>query len=126
MGYRSDVSVAFYSRDLENLPFASLKFWFDENYPHKAAVEEFGAEIKTGNDYVLVEYKAVKWYDGYSHVSAVRSVLDTFSETFEANEPNGLASWEIVEVGEETDDIRETRSDYCDYRIGVRREICFV
>jgi hypothetical protein len=125
MGYRSDVSVAFYSRDLENLPFAAVKLWFDENYPRKEATEEWGAVIETGNDFVLVTYQSVKWYPDYGHVQAVRRVLDTFCECFDANEPEALASFEVVEVGEEATDITETRSDYCDYRMGLTRTIEF-
>jgi hypothetical protein len=125
MGYRSNVTLAFYSRDLEKLPFASLKLWFDENYPHKEALGEWQATIETGNDYVLVEYKGVKWYPDYGHVQAVRRVLDSFCECFDANEINGTGSFELAEVGEETNDIEETRSDYCDYRMGVTRLIEF-
>lgn len=125
MGYRSDVSMVFYSRDLEHLPRSSLKLWFDENYPHKEAVEDYGAAIQTGEDFVLVTYEAVKWYEGYRHINAVRESLDTFESTFDADASGGLGSYELVEVDEETQDIRETRSFYNDYRLGVVRKITF-
>ena len=73
----------------------------------------------------LVTYHDVKWYADYTHVQAVRRAIETFTETFEANESYGLASFEMVEVGEEMDDIKEDRNDYCDYRLGVRRDIVF-
>lgn len=125
MGYRSDVSVVFYSRNMEDLPFSSLKLWFDETYPHREATTEWAAVIETGGDYVLVTYQYVKWYSDYKHVQAVRRALDLFDSTFDADDSEGLGSFELVEIGEETDDIKETRSSYNDYRLGVRRDITF-
>ena len=91
MGYRSDVSIALYTRNLEDLPFASLKLWFDENYPKVEATTEWDAVIETGEDFILVTYHDVKWYADYTHVQAVRRAIETFTETFEANESYGLA-----------------------------------
>jgi hypothetical protein len=125
MGYRSDVSIVFYSHDTEKLPFASLKLWFDENYPAKEAMIEWGAKIETGDDYVLVTYQYVKWYPDSAHVVAVDTAFARFIETFDANDSDGLASSEMVEVGEQVDDIQEARSDRCSYRLDVRREIIF-
>jgi hypothetical protein len=125
MGYRSDVSIVFYSHDTEKLPLASLKLWFDENYPHKDALEDWEAKIETGDDYVLITYQYVKWYPDSAHVVAVDTAYARFIETFDANDSDGLASSEMVEVGEQVDDIQEARSHYCRYRLGVRREISF-
>lgn len=124
MGYRSDVSVVFYTRNEEAVPFAAIKLWFDENYPRKTATEFWGAEIETGSDWVMVTYQNVKWYEDYEHVQAVRKTFDSFDDCFESNDKDN-AAWEMVELGEQTDDIRETRSNYCDYLLGVRREIIF-
>ena len=124
MGYRSDVSVVFYTRNTEEVPFAAIKFWFDENYPVKEATDEWCATIETGPYWVMVTYEDVKWYDGYTHVAAVRGALDSFAECFES-EDFDRTGWEMVELGEQTDDIRETRSAYCDYLLGVQRSIVF-
>lgn len=124
MGYRSNVSVAFYTRDPKEVPFAAIKFWFDENYPVKEAAEEWCATIETGDTWVLVTYEDVKWYEDYTHVAAVRGALDSFAECFES-EDFDRTGWEMVELGEQMDDIRETRSAYCDYLLGVRRDIVF-
>lgn len=124
MGYRSDVSVVFYTRNEEAVPFAAIKLWFDENYPRKVATEFWGAEIETGSDWVMVTYQNVKWYEDYEHVQAVRKVLDSFDDCFESADKDN-AAWEMVELGEQADDIRETRSEYCDYLLRVRREIIF-
>lgn len=124
MGYRSDVSVVFYTRKPDEVPFAAIKFWFDENYPRKEAVEEWEADIETGDTWVLVTYTAVKWYNDYEHVQAVRRAFDSFDECFEATDHDRTA-WEIVEVGEEIDDTRHTNSEWADYRLWVQRSITF-
>lgn len=124
MGYRSDVTFAFYTRNQEAVPFAALKLWFDENYPHREAREEWEARIETGDDWITVEYHDVKWYPGYTHVEAANRAMRTFIDTFEANDKDNVA-YEFVRVGEETEDIEEDRTNYCDYRLGVRREIYF-
>lgn len=130
MGYRSAVTLAFYTRHQEAVPFAALKLWFDENYPHKEATTEWEAKIETGGynempeDWIMVRYEDVKWYDGYTHVVEVNKAIESFVSTFEANDTDNVA-YEYVRIGEETEDIEEDRSDYCDYRLGVSREICF-
>lgn len=132
MGYRSTVTLAFYTRHQEVVPFAALKLWFDENYPHKEATTEWEARIETGDDWITVEYLDVKWYPGYTHVVEVNKAIESFVSTFEANDTDNVA-YEYVRIGEETEDIEEDRSGYCDYRLGVycdyrlgvSREICF-
>lgn len=123
MGYRSDVTIAFYSRDNVNLPGAALKLWFDENYPHKEALEEWDAKITRGDDFVLVQYYDVKWYTGYLHVDAVERAIRVFEGAFDVNEQNTTAAYELIRMGEQHDDIIEERSDFADYHVGVRREI---
>lgn len=122
MGYRSDVTIAFYSRDPNNVPGAALKLWFDENYPHKEADKEWNAKITRGNDYVLVQYYDVKWYSGYSHVDAVDMLVRKFEELFECGNDH-TAAYEYIRVGEESNDIMQDRSDFADYFVDVRREI---
>ena len=124
MGYRSDVSIVFYTTSTEKLPFVAIKLWFDENYPHQTATEHWDAKVDCGDDYVLVTYNAVKWYEEYEHVITVDAAVKLFTDTFECNE-DGAAHWETVRVGERWDDIEEGRSNYTNYRLGVRSEITF-
>lgn len=124
MGYRSEVNLVFYTRNQEAVPFAALKLWFDENYPHREATTEWEAKVETGDGWVMVIYGDVKWYPGYTHVEAVDRAMRRFIDTFEANDKGNVA-YEFVRVGEETDDIEEVRTDYCDYRLDVRREVYF-
>lgn len=125
MGYRSDVSIVFYTTNPEALPLIAIKLWFDENYPHKTATQEWDAKVDCGNDYVLVTYTGVKWYEDYEHVIAVDAAIKLFVDTFEANEFNNHANYEKAYVGEQLADVAEERSNYTDYRLGVRREITF-
>ncbi len=125
MGYRSDVTLAFYTRDWKALPFSSLKFWFDENYPKREAVEEWQAEIDYGSDFILITYDSVKWYDDYGHVKAVERAIQTFSEAFECDSTDAYAAWEMVDIGEELEDTKRKHSDWCDWRLDVRREAVF-
>lgn len=130
MGYRSKVVFVFYTRHQDQVPFAALKLWFDENYPHKEAVTEWEARIETGGyhdhtqDWIMVTYEDVKWYQGYNHVEAVDRAMQNFIDTFDANDRDSVA-FESIRIGEETEDIEERRSDYADWRLGVRREIYF-
>jgi hypothetical protein len=139
MGYRSDVQIVFYltngcsesaeefnaKQGTTTLPFAALKFWFEETYPVKEAKDEWEAEIRYDNDYILLKYTDVKWYPGYEHVMAVEAVFEKFSDAFRSNERDHRAQYEIVRVGEEDADIERECSDYADRRLFVVREIIF-
>lgn len=119
MGYRSDVKLAFYTSNESQIPFAAIKLWFDENYPK----HDFG-EVDVGQNYVLVSYEDVKWYQGYDEVEAVNKAIELFCETFDANEDTG-AHYEIIRVGEELADIEHDHSGWCQFLMGVSRTIYF-
>ena len=122
MGYRSDVAYIFYVTDAGNYP--ALKLWFDENYPHKEAVDEWGAEIEyKEKDGVFVTYNDVKWYPSYEHIQAVKAVVSNFEAAFDTEVEHCVACWECVEVGEELNDIISDGSTYNNSRLNVRREI---
>lgn len=136
MGYRSDVSVVFYTLDAERMPLAALKLWFDENYPHEMAKAEWAAKIEEGDDYLLVNYTDVKWYDDYTHPKEVDAALRRFTETFDAGNEDGTmdikvtengppAAYDFVRIGEDDTDTEIDRSGWTNYRLDVRREIVF-
>lgn len=126
MGYRSDVSVVFYTRNHETVPLAALYLWFDENYPAKTADEEWQAKITKGSDYVIIEYHGVKWYSEYEHVKEVKAALDKFTDTFAANgDTEADVAWEMMEVGEDMTDITRDGSSWNDWRLDVARTIHF-
>ena len=135
MGYRSDVKIVFYltsgthevppTEDNPLVPFAALKFWFEETYPVAEAKDEWCASIDYGDDYILVSYHDVKWYGGYEHVKTVDAAFEKFSEAFRSDERDHRAQFEAVRVGEQDDDIERESSSYSDYRLCVERSILF-
>lgn len=135
MGYHSDIKIVFYltkgcyetppTKDNPVLPFAALKFWFEETYPVKEAKEEWGAEIEYGDDYILVSYTDVKWYPSYEHVKEVEAVFEKFSDAFRSDERDHRAQLEFLRVGEEDADIERQDSSYSDRRLFVERSIIF-
>jgi hypothetical protein len=137
MGYRSDVQVVMYiptlphaplittPSDLPILSFAALKLWFDTTYPVREACDEWEADVSYGKDYILVSYTHVKWYGGGDHYNNVMSALELFSAAFGSDEEDGRASWELLRVGDELNDITRDNSAYHEYRLNVSREIIF-
>lgn len=120
MGYRSTVVYVFYTRKPDKVSFPLLKLWFDENFARHANY----ADITTGDDHIKVTWEDIKWYTGYEEVNVVERAVALFTDTFEANEKDTVA-WEMVRVGEQTDDIEHEGSSYMDWRLGVMREIIF-
>lgn len=127
MGYRSDITIVFYGRGAGAIPYPALKLWFDENYPIKEALSEWEAKLETDEEtYLMLTYDHVKWYPGYTHVDAVQRALIRFSETFDHDGPDEpVAAYEMVIIGEETEDIQEERSEWSDFRLNVKREVVF-
>jgi hypothetical protein len=126
MGYRSDVVVAFYTRQSpDRMPLSALKLWFDENYPIEEAKTEWDAKVEIGEDWIMVHYQDVKWYDGYKHVEAVEAALQRFTDTFDTTSEESLAAYELMRIGEDLNDIEHTHSDWPDWRLNVRLEIEF-
>jgi hypothetical protein len=133
MGYRSDVKIVFYlthgcTDDPDPdplLPFAALKFWFDETYPVQEAKDDWGVEIEYGSNYILCSYQDVKWYEGYQHPNNVSTAFEKFSNAFRSDERDHRAQYEFVRIGEEYDDIQLDSSSYADHRIAIERSIIF-
>ena len=120
MGYRSDVSIAFYTTNTETLPPIAIKLWFDENFPKELPPEQ----VEVGDDYILVQYEGYKWYPEYEEVRMMEAAVTLFGETFECDE-DGAAHWETVRVGEEFNDTEHKASPYAHYRLSVSRTIHF-
>jgi hypothetical protein len=141
MGYRSDVKIVFYltkgaidpsnainavlTKDRPALPFAALKFWFEETYPVQMAKDEWCASIDYGDDYILVSYHDVKWYPSYEHIKEVEAVFEKFSEAFRSEERDHRGQFEFLRVGEEEPDVERQDSSYSDRRLFVERSIIF-
>jgi hypothetical protein len=121
MGYRSDVTYAFYTMKPDVVSFAAIKLWFDENFAKNVSYYD---KIETGDDWIMVHWEGVKWYDDFDEVEAARGGAALFAETFDADNTDNVG-WEMVEVGEDLNDIKHDGSMHCNYRLYVRRDITF-
>ena len=147
MGYRSEVDIVFYVPNDSETAYGLLKLWFDENYPHAEAKDEWCATIQYDEENlaILVSYQDVKWYDAYEHPQRVDKTFDDIDELLDsqgiAAEAQGLTpvkednpdtvpfnvAWEFVRLGEEDNDTEMRMSANADYVIAVSRstEITF-
>jgi hypothetical protein len=121
MGYRSDVTYVFYTMNPDVVPFAAIKLWFDENFTKNVSYYD---NIEVGDDWIMVSWNSVKWYDDFDEVEATREATALFAEVFEADTKEHVA-WEMVEVGEDLNDIKHDGSMNCNYRLYVNRTIHF-
>jgi hypothetical protein len=142
MGYRSNVDVVFYVPNESETAYGLLKLWFDENYPHAEAKNEWDASIDYDEENlaILVSYHDVKWYDAYEHPRKADEAFDDIDEllnnqgltTVKENTDPDITpfniAWEFVRLGEEDNDVEIRASENADYVIAVSRstEISFV
>ena len=121
MGYRSDVTFAFYPRERKSELFPVIKLWVEENWPKD---DIYSIEVQHDTGVILVRYESVKWYDGFDFVNAAWAATKQFDETFDtASYADHQACWEYVRIGEDNDDTERGGSDYREYRLGVERSI---
>ena len=117
MGYRSDVKAAFYATHDKA---AAVKLFVDENFP-----EELAGNLRPiNNGYYqgyMFEDENVKWYDSYPEVAAFHKFASNFLELAEQEEIRW--AYEFVRIGEDSEDIEETQSDYADNQLRVTRSI---
>jgi hypothetical protein len=123
MGYRSDVTLVFYTLPNSGIPFGSLKLWFDENFAKLSLARD--AETSIGSDYIKLHWDSIKWYEGYPEVREIDTAIELFTATFNANDENTQVAWECIRIGEELADIDDEGSIYRTYRLGASREITF-
>ena len=121
MGYRSDVTFAFYSKERKPELFPAIKLWVEENWPDDAISS---IEVLHDTGIILVKYESVKWYDGFDYVTAAWAATEQFDEAFDtASYEDHRACWDYVRIGEEDDDTERGGSEYREYRLGVERSI---
>jgi hypothetical protein len=140
MGYRSEVDIVFYVPSQSDTAYPLLQLWFDANYPHTEAKDEWDAEIKYLQEdrAITVYYNDVKWYEHYEHPQAVDKVfaeVDTMFDQLQAaalaadtdgvsEDPNTTTfeiAYEYVRIGEEDQDIEINQSINADCVITVNR-----
>ena len=117
MGYRSDLTAVFYAPK-EHAPV--LKLYVDENFPEalKSDLEPIDNGRYQGYKF---EGRGWKWYDSYPEVQEFQKFVANYLELAEQEEIRW--AYEFVRVGEDTDDVEETYSDYADYQVRVVRSI---
>jgi hypothetical protein len=143
MGYRSEVDVVIYAPVDSSTPYGLLKLWFDENYPHAVATNEWEARITYDPESrgISVYYNDVKWYESYEHPQQVEKVFEAIDRLLDtqpvtsikdgvSQDPNVIPfeiAWEFVRLGEEDQDTEIRMSANADAVIGVNRstEISF-
>lgn len=124
MGYRSDVTAAFYVREAKHLPM--LKIWLTANFP----MEVFKDSIRWFDRGIVLSEENVKWYDDYDEVKAFNyavqkylMLMDTESKT-PAPDDFPVFSYEFVRLGENYEDIvTEYEGVDCECILGVARSI---
>ena len=115
MGYRSDVTFAFYADADKPEMFPAIKLWVEENWPRGG--DPF---IEPLTDIITVKYDDVKWYDDFDYVKDVWVAIERFEEAFDTEDFNTRrASWEYARVGEERTDLDSGGSAYHHYRVGI-------
>lgn len=139
MGYRSNVDVVFYVPNESETAYGLLKLWFDENYPHAEAKNEWDASIDYDEENlaILVSYQDVKWYPSYEHPQRVEKAFNDIDNMLEEQDLTGTEqgpditpfdiAWEFVRIGEEDQDIEMRVSENAEYVITLNRstEISF-
>ena len=117
MGYRSEVMAAFYA---DKSKAAAVKLYVDENFPE--SLKDSLEPINNGRYVGYKFYEAdVKWYDSYAEIIAFNRFVSNYLELAEQEE----IAWcyEFVRIGEDSNDIEETQSDYADNQLRVTRSI---
>ncbi len=122
MGYRSDVTAAFYVKDAKHLPV--LKLWLTENFP----MDTFSNEIRWFDRGMVFECGGVKWYDDYEDVKAFDTAVEKYHGLLYMDVPHGddppVFCYEFVRIGESYDDVdTQYEGDACEWLLGVDRSI---
>jgi hypothetical protein len=134
MGYRSEVDVVIYAPVDSETSYPLLKLWFDENYPHHVATDEWGAQVTYDpeNRGISVYYNDVKWYDSYIHPQEVEKAFEAIDQLLDEQSVAGDTkafniAWEFVRFGEESQDTEIRMSANADAVVAVNRstEISF-
>jgi hypothetical protein len=117
MGYRSDLKAVFYATPDKA---AAVKLYVDENFPEDLKGDLTPIDNGRYQGYMFAG-QGWKWYDGYPDVQAYNRFVSNFLELAEQEEIRW--AYEFVRVGEDSNDVEETYSDFSDYQIRVCRSI---
>ena len=121
MGYRSDVALAFYCKNVGN-NFNTLEDWVKSRLENEM---EFCKEFEKGTTKGFVfNWEWVKWYDEDEDVQRVDKAIDEFNETF-CKPVDTEFMYEFVRIGEEDTDVEKRESNTAEWFLSVSRKITF-
>lgn len=120
MGYRSDIAIAMYAYDDEDVPV--LNVWFDQ---FRAGIKEheFHDNFSYADCGVLFYAEGFKWYDGYQDVKFVEGILEKFIELFQSEDTITKYNYEYIRIGEDTGDMEERCGDGGFDKLSTNRSI---
>jgi hypothetical protein len=119
MGYRSDVTFAFYAKPDKPEMFPAIKLWVEENWSREG--DPF---IESHDDIILVKYDDVKWYEDFDFVKTAWDDTTLFEQAFDTEDfETHRACWEYARVGEDITDLDTGGSAYHHYRLDIQRSI---
>ena len=113
MGYRSEVGIKCDDRAYEMFMQAAKE---NNIVPDCVYKDDNGNPV----EYTML-WNCVKWYDYYSDVKAVESVMQQLDQPHEAGSYDGLG-YKFVRIGESYDDIEERTNEY-DIELWVTRTL---
>lgn len=121
MGYRSNVMALIYPEPggAEAAEYEQLKVLMGTTFKHVS--DEFGGCMTWHDKEFVLKFNLedVKWYPSYADVKMFHEMFDTF----QCEEIGGYCT-EFIRIGEENDDVAETRSgENNQYYLSVRRSI---
>jgi hypothetical protein len=119
MGYRSDVTFAFYAKPDKSEMLPAIRLWVEENWSREG--DPF---IEPLTDIILVKYDDVKWLSGTPLVDNAWDAINLFEQAFDTEDfETHRACWEYARVGEDITDLDTGGSAYHHYRLDIQRSI---
>ena len=114
MGYRSEFALLLYTSDSKREPLLDL--WINTNVVDAVRAneelrrdfewEDEGKAYRLIDGGVLIQFKSIKWYEGYPVVEFLDGIIEQFIETF-LNDPVTTEAYEFMRIGESYEDTEE-------------------
>ena len=120
MGYRSDVAIVMKEKDfhtmLEEVKQTEIEWlngWILSGYNHpKSKNKPFSELNPQSDDWVVLYWEWVKWYDDYQEVAFIENFLQKINQ------------YDFIRIGEDDDDTEIIYKSQ-NYLMGVERRITF-
>lgn len=125
MGYTSNVTAVFYTREKNEHRSAFIKAWLSEKgvmYEHKIERDEISYKAGHG---VVFEWYGTKWYTEYEDVRRFMEVFQKFCDDMCCDEEGRVAPYacEFIRLGEDDGDVDRRSSEDHDFVLHLNRSI---